>query len=189
MEGFLYLVRNPNLWKENIHKIGKTKDWNSRKGHYGKEAKLFRLVWDKDMNSKEKELIQSFAESFERANGNEYFACSEKEAKEKFDSLFVLDSETFKISFSKDGTKKETMFSDGKKHGKQKKMYVNGKRKETEYENGKKYGMEVVWFSNGRKEKEKYYVSGKKHGKFCYWNDDGTKRKTRNYVSGKKTGI
>lgn len=78
--GVIYLVRDDKFWKENIFKVGKTSNWEKRRNSYGKDIRVLEIFESQDINTDEREMIKAFSDKFEKARGEEYFLCSEKEA-------------------------------------------------------------------------------------------------------------
>jgi len=81
-------------------------------------------------------------------------------------------------------------YLEGKKHGKEQKLYANGKIAATRlYLNGKKSGIHKAWWSNGQlKFEKKYDDNGNPIGIQREWYSNGKQAKELNYIQGKESG-
>lgn len=84
------------------------------------------------------------------------------------------------------GAHEEILYSDGKKHGKNRLWYANNKVcKCIGYIEGKKQS-ELEWYNSGELWKSKKYVNDVKHGEQKKWYKNGKLQKRVLYVNGEK---
>ncbi len=84
----------------------------------------------------------------------------------------------------------EVSYLEGKKHGKEQKLYANGTIAATRfYHNGKKSGTHKAWWSNGQLKFVKQYDNhGNSIGIQREWYSNGKQAKELNFVQGKESG-
>ena len=81
-------------------------------------------------------------------------------------------------------------YLDGREHGEWKKFYPSTKIKEIRYfKNGQKTGIFNVWWENGKKQLEYYFVANEYEGKCKEWNEQGQLSRLMNYRKGQEEGV
>lgn len=82
-EGHIYVIKEREFikTKENIYKIGRSKNIRNRMPSYPKDSLIYSILYTKDVNRTEKDMIRRFDTIFikRRDIGVEYYECKEDE--------------------------------------------------------------------------------------------------------------
>jgi len=80
-------------------------------------------------------------------------------------------------------------FKNGLRNGKQIRHWYTGSKRETNYSLGLKHGKQLSWHSNGNLECEENYLNGVKNGAFYRWDDNGALSSYIFYIDDTPSGL